>query len=129
MMVKTGDAFGRQLTPEGQQWIEENAPRLSALFETGERVPEPSRRPTSKMLAAIERSEGFASWVETGRLPEEKWRIADILRCSPDSSQATWRARLDSARAVAYSADKRDVLSFLDAIEAAHPEWFGGSRE
>ena len=78
------------------------------------------------MLSAIERSDALASWVGGGRLPEEKWRIADILRCSPDSSRATWRSRLDSARAVAYSAEKHDVLRFLDEIEAAHPEWFGG---
>ena len=126
MLVKTRDSFGRQLTAEGQRWIEANTKRLSDILQAGIPVPEPKRRPTSKMLAEIERSQPFVLWKETGALPQEKWRMADVLRCSPDSSPATWEDRLESARAVAYSADKESTLRFLDEVAAAHPDWFGG---
>ena len=126
MLVKTGDSFGRQLTAEGQRWIRANAKRLSDVFQTEAPVPEPRRRPTARMLADIERSQPFVLWRQTGALPEEKWRMADVLRCSPDSSPATWRARLDSAKAVAYSAEKQAVLRFLDEVADAYPDWFGG---
>lgn len=126
MLVKTRDSFGRQLTAEGQRWIEVNTKRLSQLLQTGIPVPEPKRRPTSRMLAEIETSAPFVDWRQTGALPQEKWRIADVLRCSPDSNPATWSDRLESARAVAYAADKESILRFLDAIAAQHPDWFGG---
>lgn len=126
MLVKTLDSFGRQLTAEGQRWIEANTKRLSQLLHAGIPVPEPKRRPTSRMLAEIERSEPFVLWEQTGTIPNEKWRMADVLRCSPDSSPATWMARLESARAVAYSAEKEKILRFLDAVALDHPEWFGG---
>lgn len=126
MMLKTGDSFGRQLTAEGQRWIEANAKRLSGLLETGVCVPESKRRPTSRMLAEIEGSDSFVHWTQTGTVPQEKWRIADVLRCSPDSNPVTWKDRLESARAVAYAADKDNILRFLDAIAAQRPDWFGG---
>ena len=126
MLVKTRDAFGRQLTAEGQKWVRENSLRLSALLRTGTPVPEPKRRPTSRMLAEIERSQPFAVWSATAAVPQEKWRMAEVLRCSPDSSPATWKDRLESARAVAYSANSNNILRFLTEVAEAHPDWFGG---
>ena len=126
MLVKTQDALARQLTAEGQIWIERNKMRLSRILQSGLQVPELKSRPTSRMLADIERSEPFLLWTQTGKIPQEKWRMADVLRCSPDSSTATWTNRLESARAVAYSAEKKHILRFLDEVASMHPEWFGG---
>ncbi len=125
-LVKTSDAFARQLTAEGQKWIETNSKRLSQILNRGVLVPEPKRRPASRMMAEIERSEPFVLWKETGMIPQEKWQMADVLRCSPDSSSAIWTARLESARGVAYDADKKSILQFLDDAASAHPDWFGG---
>jgi len=99
MLVKTRDSFGRQLTAEGQKWVKENTPRLSALLYTGSPVPEPKRRPTSRMLAEIERSQPFIIWSQTAALPQDKWRMAEVLRCSPDSSPHTWKDNESEARA------------------------------
>ena len=126
MLVKTHDSFGRQLTAEGQRWVEANSKRLSKILNRGVPVPEPKRRPTSRMMAEIELSEPFVLWKDTGQIPQEKWRMADVLRCSPDSSAVTWSARLESARGVAYAADKKSILRFLDEVVSAHPDWFGG---
>jgi hypothetical protein len=78
------------------------------------------------MLAEIERSDAFVLWKETSTVPQEKWRMADVLRCSPDSSHGVWLNRLESARAVAYSAEKRNILEFLNKVALEHPDWFGG---
>ena len=126
MLVKTNDAFARQLTAEGQKWIEANSKRLSQILNRGVHVPEPKRRPASRMMAEIEGSEPFILWKETGMIPQEKWQMADVLRCSPDSSPAIWTARIESARGVAYNADKKSILQFLDDVVSAHPDWVGG---
>jgi hypothetical protein len=126
LLVKTGDTFGRQLTAEGQKWIKENTHRLSALLRTDLRVPEPKRRPSSRMLSEIEKSQPFIVWSQTGAIPQEKWRMADVLRCSPDSNPQTWKDRLESARAVAYAANNNTIVRFLTEVAKTHPDWFGG---
>jgi hypothetical protein len=126
MLVKTRDTFGRQLTAEGQKWIETNSKRLSHLLNHGVSVPEPKQRPTSRMMAEIEQSEAFTQWKENSVVPQEKWRMADVLRCSPDSNPVTWSARLESARGIAYDLNKKSILQFLDEVAVAHPDWFGG---
>lgn len=126
MLVKTGDSFGRQLTAEGQKWIQANTKRLQRVLDTAVPVPEPKGRPSSKILAEIENSGPYQLWKGTGTVPHDKWRVAEVLRCSPDSSPETWTDRLQSARAIAYSADRVPVLRFLDQVAHEHPEWFEG---
>lgn len=126
LLIKTGDSFGRQLTVEGQKWIESNSKRLSRLLESGSPVPEPKQRPSARLLAEIERSEPFIQWNQLGIVPPEKWKVAEVLRCSPDSSPSIWSDRLATARAIANSAQKNDVLHFLDQVAVEHPDWFGG---
>ena len=127
LLVKTGDSYGRQLTADGQRWIEKNSKRLARILQARIPVPEPRRRATSKLLSEIENSETFMQWKKDAAIPQEKWRIADVLRCSPDSSPVIWKERLESAKAIAYSVDKESIIMrFLDEVSSAHPEWFGG---
>ncbi len=125
-LIKSSDTFARQLTAEGQKWIEINSLRLTQILNSGIPVPEPKLRPTSRMMAEIERSELFVHWKETGTIPQEKWGMADLLHCSPDSSPAIWKARLESARGIAYESGKKNIMQFLDAVTLAHPDWLGG---
>jgi hypothetical protein len=126
LLIKTRNAYARQLTVEGQQWIEANAIRLSKILENELPVPEPKQRPTSRMLIDIERSEPFILWKVTKKIPKEKWKIAEVLHCSPDSNPETWDNRLQSARSVANVAERKQIIDFLDAIFSEHPDWFGG---
>lgn len=126
LLVKTGDSFGRQLSVHGQKWIDANAKRLRAQLKPGRVVQEPRRRPRSRMLAEAEQASAFATWRDDRAIPTEKWRIAELLRCSPDSDTAVWRNRLATLRAAAHAADRRDLLEFLDTVATAHTEWFGG---
>jgi hypothetical protein len=129
LLIKTGDTFGRQLTVAGQQWVDSNDHRLRPLLGFGRNISEPRQRPRSKMLAEVERSEIFQQWKQHFSFQAEKWRVADLLRCSPDSSHRIWSDRLQTLRSAAYAAKKSEVLSFLDSLQKSNPDWFGGSHE
>jgi len=129
LLVKTGDSFGRQLSVHGQDWINANANRLRALLDAGEVVREPSRRPRSRMLSEVEQAPVFVEWITSRQIPEQKWRIAELLRCSPDSDHSVWRTRLETLKAAAYAAGRKDLLTFLSSVVAKHGEWFGGDAQ
>ena len=126
LLIKTGDRFGRQLTVAGQEWVVENTTRLRPLLGAIPNISQPKQRPQSRMLAEFERSDAFQQWKTDAALPKEKWRAADLLRCSPDSSRKIWIARLETLRSAAYAAEKADLLEFLDSLEKSNPVWFGG---
>ena len=128
LLLKTQDTFGRQLSEEGQRWIEKNHGRLSYIFRSGKSIPEPKNRPSRKLLTEIERNNIFVLWKEKNELPNEKWQMADILFCSPDSNKKIWLDHLESLKAVAYSSKNIDVLNFLNEICKIHPDWFGGEN-
>lgn len=127
LLIKTGDRFGRQLTVAGQQWVLTNTRRLRPLLGNTPNISQPKQRPQSRMLAEFERSQTFQRWKTDALLPTDKWRVADLLRCSPDSSQQIWVARLETLRSAAYAAQKADLLEFLNSLERSNPEWFGGA--
>ena len=49
LLVKTANAFKRQLTVEGQQWISVHQRNLEGLLGTGRVVQEPKQRPTAPL--------------------------------------------------------------------------------
>jgi hypothetical protein len=126
LLVKTGDSFGRQLSVDGQKWVQANAERLRSQLKPGRVVQEPKQRPRSRMLAEVEQGAVFAEWRANRVIPSEKWRLAELLRCSPDSDTDVWRNRLETLKAAAYAADRKDLLAFLDTVASAHMDWFGG---
>lgn len=126
LLVKTGDTFGRQLSVHGQKWIDTNEKRLRALLKSGQIVQEPKRRPRARMLIEAEQASAFEEWRANPNAPIEKWKMAELLRCSPDSDVAVWRNRLATLRAAAHAADRKELLRFLNMVAFAHMDWFGG---
>lgn len=124
LLVKTRDGFKRQLTVEGQDWIHGNRPRMLRTIHGGQTVQEPRSRPRIRMLTEVEKSDVYRGWDETGTLPPEKWKVAELLRCSPDSDRRIWRDRLQVLRAAANGAERPRLLQFLDELTASHPDWF-----
>lgn len=129
LLIKTGDRFGRRLTVAGQEWVAASQPRRQTHFATGRNVSEPRQRPRSKLLNEVEDSELFQQWIDAAVIPSEKWRVADLLKCSPDSSQRIWTERFQTLRSAAFVAEKTEILRFLDDLKSAHPDWFGGTDE
>ena len=129
LLLKTRDGLKRQLTVEGQQWVARNEPRMIDALHSGRAVEEPASRPRARMLAEVERSDPFQTWLHSGVTPIEKWQVAELLRCSPDSDWRIWADRLEMLRAKANGAKRDRVLAFVEAISAAHPEWFKEGKE
>jgi hypothetical protein len=123
LLVKQG-AEMRQLTVEGQRWIEDNFDRLADGLGRDRGVQAPQTRASSRVVRQVIQSGPFAHWKDTGTMTEEKWRVAEMLRCSPDSSSAVFKGRLEAIRAAAYSSGRIDVLDFLDVLAKERADWF-----
>jgi hypothetical protein len=128
MLVKAGSSFRRQLTVEGQTWLEANRARLGGVLESGKLVQEPKQRPRARLLSEVEQSDVFQAWKAEGTVPSEKWRVAELLRCSPDSDMRIWSDRLQILRSAAHIAERSEILSFLEELMHLHPGWFGEER-
>ena len=122
-LLVTKGAEMRRLTVEGQQWIEENFDRLAEALG-GDGVRAPRTRVPSRLVSQALQSSVFAMWAETRTITSEKWRVAEMLRCSPDSSHTVFRDRLETLRGAAYSAGRNDALEFLNALAAERADWF-----
>ena len=123
LLVKQG-AEMRRLTVEGQRWIEENFDRFAEVLSGDRQVRAPRTRVPSRLVSQALQSAVFAMWSETGAISDEKWRVAEMLRCSPDSSRAVFRERAETLRSAAYSAGRLDALEFLDALSNDRADWF-----
>lgn len=123
LLVKNG-AEMRRLTVDGQRWIEENFDRLAEALSGDRQVRAPRTRQPSRLVSQALQSPAFTMWMETGAITDEKWRIAEMLRCSPDNSHTVFRDRLETLRGAAYSAGRLDALKFLDALAAERADWF-----
>ena len=126
LLMKTADGYERQLSVEGQIWVNANAHRLSTLLASGRVVQEPRTRPRARLLTECERSEVYSAWLVDGSIPTEKWRVAELLRCSPDSEPHLWNSRLQVLRSAAYAAEGTQILAFLDKLLETRSSWFTG---
>lgn len=124
LLVKTKDGYKRQLTVEGVEWIKANARRLGKILDGKSVVPEPKRRPRTRLLAEARQSQAFSDWKNKEQISEKKWLVADLFRCSPDSAPDLWRERLEVLRNAAYATDP-EFLDFLNALHNEHHDWFG----
>jgi predicted transcriptional regulator len=123
LLVKQGP-YHRRLTVEGQQWIAANLDRLAEAIDRDEPIQAPKTRFSSRLIAEAMRSEAFMQWTVSHEVPREKWRLAEILRCSPDSARNVWVTRLAELRSAAYVAGRQELLGFLDAMSEQRPDWF-----
>ncbi len=123
LLVKKG-AEQRRLTVEGQRWIEQNFDRLAEALCGDRPVRAPGTRVPSRLVSQALQTPVFTTWAETGTITVEKWRVAEMLRCSPDSSSVVFRERLETLRGSAYAAGRLDALKFLDALGTVRADWF-----
>jgi hypothetical protein len=123
LLIKNGPNQ-RRLTIQGQQWIEDNFDHLAAALGGDVKIEAPKTRRSSRLVGDLTRSDLFTAWRDTSTLVPEKWRYADLFRCSPDSAAGIWKHRLENFRSAAYAAGRDDILTFLDQIATEHPDWF-----
>jgi hypothetical protein len=104
--------------------IEQNFDRLADALTRDRPVRAPRTRVPSRLVSEALQSWVFKAWSETRKITDEKWRVAEMLRCSPDSSRTIFHNRLETLRGAAYSAGRHDALEFFDALAKQRPDWF-----
>ena len=123
LLMKRGSEM-RCLSVDGQRWIENNFDRLAESLGDERVVRAPHTRSHSRLVAQALRSRVFRDWEDNGSITSQKWRVAEMLRCSPDSSSEVFRNRLEALRSAAYSSGRTDALEFFNAIADSRAEWF-----
>jgi hypothetical protein len=117
LMTRTSDGQKRQLTAQGLAWIERNSQRLGGL---GNASTPPGMAKSSygaSLLSRVSKSDEFLGWKRKEVRPMERWRIAELLKCSPDSPAETWQSRLEQTGAAAHAAGMKDVLEFVEVLK------------
>lgn len=124
LLVKTPDGYRRQLTVEGQSWLEFNTPRLVQILGPDPDPRELDTRQAQRLLDAAESASVFRVWMETGNIETERWRLAELFRCLPDSSVEVWHLRLQTLRSAAHAGHRSSLLDFLAEVEQGVPSLF-----
>lgn len=123
LLLKRG-AESRRLTVEGQKWLEDNFDRLAESLGDKKIIVASRISGHSRLVGQALRSRVFKKWKDEGAMTDEKWQVAEMLRCSPDSSRTVFRNRLEALRSASYSSGRTDALEFFDAVRDQHPDWF-----
>lgn len=125
LLLKAPDGLSRQLTAEGIAWVEERLPLFSRYVKSPGQNPA-TRKRTQRLLNELAQDPVVRLFISTGMVELVKYSVADALACAPDSPVSVWKERLESYRAAATSANRPDLVEFLDFVAIQHPEWFGG---
>lgn len=113
----TGSGNRRQLTAAGLEWIEANKSRINSLNSQRTNLGQSRSTAGHIMLKRVLRSEEYLAWKANHDFRPERWRLAHIFKCSPDSPLETWSSRLEQTGSAAYSEDRKDVRRFLTSIK------------
>jgi len=116
MLTKTSDGHKRQLTVAGIEWIEENKSRLEKLGTASFGAGQTRSAKSTKWFIDIQNSGIFKAWEKDPATELQKWELASLLQCSPDSPLETWQTRLDQTAVAAHHANRDDVVEFLKQI-------------
>ena len=112
---RDGDAW--RLTADGVRAARE----ASDLSPGGACAPVPRRgaRRSLERIRQIRKHTAFLRFAHGTPVSDlERFVIADLLLCPPDSSLAAALRKVDKAKAAAIDAEDQDVIEFLGAVEA-----------
>lgn len=114
----------RRLSVEGLKWIQENYGRLAEDLGRDRDVQPPKTNVSRRLVRQVRETDVYQMFESSGEVPEEKWRIAMMFRCAPDSPAQVFNDRLETLRSSAYVLGDSSVLELLDAIKETRKEWF-----
>ena len=113
----TGAGKRRQLTAAGLEWIEARAEELSALNNQNTSLGQARSTAGHVMLKRVLKSDEYKAWRANPSAKLERWRLANIFKCSPDSPLDIWISRLEQTGAAAHAISSTDVRKFVDSIK------------
>jgi hypothetical protein len=110
LLLKQGQ-YTRKLSDQGLEWCRAYESLLKSLYGGGF-VPSQANSEMGRLIAAVEKSDAFRRFMDTGDVDVETWVLADALQCLPNSAQVVWMARLDGLRLAGETNGRRDIVSF-----------------
>lgn len=117
LVTASQDGNRWRLTAEGVRAV-----RAVGLSQGTGRAPAVTRRGSTRSaerVRQIRRHSAFQRFANGAPASDiERFQIADLLLCPPDSAADAVRRKLDLAKAAAVDSDDKEVGSFLHAIEA-----------
>ncbi len=111
LFLKQG-RYIRKLSDEGLAWCTSYRSLLESLYGGGY-VPSQSVSEMGRIIAAVDRSEAFREFTNSGSVGVELWLLADALQCLPNSDWVVWMARLDALRVAAEQNGRDDIAAFV----------------
>jgi hypothetical protein len=127
LLLKTADGLSRQLSKEGIDWVNARLDLFREVLSQPGANP-PTRRREQKLLNEFA-DHRLVRAFEKGSLEAlQKYEVADLLLCAPDSPIAVWKERLETYRSAATAAGRPNLAEFLDYLRTSKPEWFGGKN-
>ena len=108
-LIEKIDQYHRRLTVLGLEWIEVNRAVLAARYG-GTPVPASTRSPHERLRRRIRESNILLS-AEPSLV-----KVAEVLECSPASSDAVWRSRLTQVDVAAKSLSDMELLEFVGRV-------------
>jgi hypothetical protein len=122
-LIDRGEYF-RMISANGQQWLEENHDRLIKELERGSVNKASNRRNTSRLLTQLKNSDVYVDWNKSKTIAPDKWKIAVVLRCSPDSATSVFNNRIEVLRSASKAAGDIEITEFLNQLFESKKDWF-----
>jgi hypothetical protein len=113
LVISDTDGSAWKLTYEGVSFVRDNAAKAEAV--TGQRrAPVSAAGPAGRRVREIRKHPAFNKFVHGTAVADiERYELADLLVCPPDTSAAFVRRKINSATAAATDVDDKVVLQFL----------------
>ncbi len=111
------------LTAAGILWVQQNSARLSGLF--GDKPPSLKREVARRLRERLSESELHEGYSKSGHIEPSPFALADLVECSPDASNAVFRARFEALHAQTRLLGDRDLEGFVDAVAEAFRQILG----
>lgn len=129
LLLKTSNGLARQLSVEGQEWVEQRRAYFETQLDTGGAATSKRRRDYAPLIE-LERHALVKNFARTGAIPTaERTEVAELLKAAPDSSPESLLKRLERLRATSRAAERASLYDFLTALEENYWDWFHGEGQ
>ena len=120
---------GWALTVEGAIWLRKHRQRIQKALD-GNVIQHHSRRDDKKQITQMRKHELVVAFLHGHKIDSsDKYRLFDLLNCSPDAPGDIVSLRTKNFVASAELAGDEDIIKFVKQCEAALPELFRNTRD
>lgn len=116
LVMSNTDGSAWKLTAEGVSFVRENAHKAEAATGRKRAAVSPAS-PSGRRVREIRKHPTFQKFMHGAAVADiERYELADMLICPPDSSASFVKRKVDSALAAARDVEDKDVARFLGEV-------------